>query len=80
MTGPQHYLQAERLAGEAAELYASATSSVESVHFLLATASVHATLALAAASVAAFLETYVEQENDAADWSKALGLPAEAPS
>lgn len=84
MTGAEHYSKAEQLLDRAqraaVELHQERAELDQwqiTLPTLLASAQVHATLALAAASATTFLEHYVEQ---AADWSKALGLPAEAPS
>lgn len=50
MTGPEHYAEAERLAGENGEWY---YADPERVPAILARAQVHATLALTAATAAA---------------------------
>lgn len=47
MTGPEHYLEAERLARAASE-----TQSIEQAHYLALRGQLHATLADAAATAA----------------------------
>lgn len=66
MTGPEHYRKAEEQLKEASE--APEGGSVE--NFLLASAQVHATLALAAVTAHHMVATSVD---DREEWSKAIG-------
>lgn len=67
MTGPEHYAEAQRLAGENGEWY---YADAERVPAILARAQVHATLALAAAAASAG-----RMSGKAAQaWDKATGV------
>ena len=80
MTGPEHYLEAERLLAELKRARCSVTKTVspQTVQNLLAEAQVHATLALAAATALGLPAGHTENwaampDADARAWGKAAG-------
>ena len=72
MTGPEHYKEAERLLSDAEENHAHQGSGDPATPDLLATAQVHATLALAAATALAPAHKSVNHP-DTVGWTKVAG-------
>lgn len=70
MNGPEHYREAERLAGPTGEWY---YANPDEVPAILARAQVSATLALAAATALAAVDTMDDEDFNA--WDKVAGVP-----
>ncbi|MDI5965807.1 hypothetical protein [Streptantibioticus silvisoli] len=71
MTGPEHYLEAERLLCDATDNDGDITATSERITATLTAAQVHATLALAAATAGQLADRYVGDGDHINAWRTA---------